>query len=329
MLLSEQERILASEKNLINSSTSYAIPSTSWGLINDYGSITTPAAGIVFFNFAASAGLGASGTIGLYINGIPVEVVKISAETNIVEGGAVWLPQGSYDVQFQGLYSGSQPSITSLQVGFTQFNDCTSYALQSSTQGGTINLTVPARTTPVGPLNEAVFAINLSAQAPVNQLVSPEPITVDGVSYALDETGPTAYATSGKLYIPLSVGVQHTISCTTGNANATMYVSIIACPWILTTAAHQHQPVTLDFPQQSTFYAIVDPLFLDAPLKECFIGKPKGVTFGPEDYYGYASAGTGATVSFNYEFESVNTLSVIMSADGLGCCIDNIAVDEV
>jgi hypothetical protein len=334
MLLSEQERNLGSEQKLISNSNQYGTTSSSWTTINDYGNITTPAAGIVFFNFTASANTYATfGIVALYIGGIPVEVVTNSYGGSGTAGGAAWLLQGTYDVQAQGMVSGSSSAvyIQNLQVGYTLLNDCVSYPLQSVTQGtgGTINLTVPNRNTPVGPLNQAVFAINVSVQAPSNQIVGGISVVVDGGTQSLDETGPTAYATSAKCFVPLSVGTQHSIYATTGNSSATMYISIIACPWILTTAARLHQPVTLSFPQQSTLYAIIDPLFNDT-FKECFVGKPKGVSFGAaSDYYGYASAATGSNVSFSFTFDSVNTLYVIMSADGLGCCIDNITADIV
>jgi hypothetical protein len=332
MLLSEQERQLSSEQSLFSSSTMYNVGTLgSWVLINDYGYKNVPATGIVFFQFKMSTpASGVSWFYGaLYVGGMPVEVYSIGVGQNVTVGGAVWLTAGSYDFQLQGEVNGtmSGSSIGALQVGFTLFNDCATYALQATTQGGTINLTVPSRNTPLGNLNEAVFCINVSAQAPSNQLVSMEPITVDGVSYNGDEIGPTAIASSQKLYIPLSVGTQHSISCTTGNSEATMYVSIIACPWILTTYAHFHQPVTLNITQLSTIYAVICPLFNDV-LKECFVGAPKGISSGAaSDFYGYASAGTGSNVSFSYTFDSVNANIVSFSADSLGGCIDNIGVD--
>jgi hypothetical protein len=324
MLLSEQERILTNEKNLLNDPTSYSIPSTQWGPIHDWGGFTTTQDGIWFFNFLVSAGLGAQGTVALFINGIPVEVITITAAQNIVAGGALWLPAGTYDVQAYGLYSGSAPSIMNVQVGFTQFNDCGSYALQASSSA---SVTVNSRATPVGDLRQAVYAINASALAPLNQLVGQITISVDGATQTNDESGPNARASSAKCYLPCSISSSHSISVTCNNASATIYLSVIACPWILTTAARFHQPVTLSFPQLSTLYTVVGILFNDV-VKECFVGKPKGVSFGAgADFYGYSSAGTGVLLSFAYTFDSVNAALVTFSADGLGCCIDNIAVD--
>ncbi|MGD0029396.1 MAG: hypothetical protein ABSC91_10710 [Candidatus Bathyarchaeia archaeon] len=324
MLLSEQERILTNEKNLLNNPNTYN-PSTTWGQIFDYGNVTTPEDGIVFFVFTVNAGLSAQGDIELFIGGMPVECCSPSPQTVTMVGGAIWLPAGTYDVIAYGRQTGSMsgPSISNLQVGFTQFNDCTSYALQNSSS---CSLTVPARTTPVGPLNEAVFAINATALAPVNQLVTTLYITVDGHLQINDESDFGSRVATAKCYLPLSVGTSHSISITSDNASATLYLSVIACPWILTTAARLHQPVTLSFPQMSTLYSIIGILFNDV-VKECFVGKPKGVSFGSEDYYGYSSAGTGAIISFSYTFDSVNATVVTLSADGLGCCIDNIAVD--
>jgi hypothetical protein len=332
MLLSEQERQLSSEQSLLSNSTMYSVgtPST-WTLINDYPYINVPANGIVFFQFKMTAP--ASGISWFYgallIGGMPVEVHSIGPGASATVGGAVWLTAGSYDFQLQAEVNGTMGGcqMGALQVGFTLFNDCATYALQSSTQGGSIQLTVPSRNTPLGNLNEAVFCINVCAVAPTNQMVSMEPITVDGVSYNGDEIGPTSLYSSQKLFIPLSVGTQHTISCTTGNSEATMYVSIIACPWILTTYSHFHQPVTLNITQLSTIYAVICPLFLDV-FKEAWVGAPKGISSGAgSDFYGYGSAGTGANVPFSYTFDSVNANIVTFSADGLGCCIDNIGVD--
>jgi hypothetical protein len=335
MLLAEQERILSSEQNLLRNLTQYGYTSSTFGLIEDYGNITVPQNGIVFFNFKVSCATntGTSTYAVLYIGGIPVEAIGVSAGASAVVGGAVWMAQGTYDVQIQGQCNGGELYVSNMQVGFTLFNDCTVYQLQSTTQGGTIYLTPPTRMTPLGPLNEVVFCINVSAQAPQNQLVnfSSTPITVDGVQYPLDEVGPTStaigYAISGKLFLPLAVGVQHSISVTTGNSSATLYVSVIACPWILTTAPHFHQPVTLNITQLSTIYAVICPLYNDV-FKECFVGTPKGINSGAaSDYYGYASAGTGANVSFSFTFDSVNAQLVTFSADSFGGCIDNIGVD--
>lgn len=325
MLLSEQERILTNEKNLLNIPAAFN-PSTTWGLIQDYGNVTTPGDGVVFFVFTVNAGLSVQGDIELFIGGMPVECCSVLPQTIKTVGGAVWLPQGTYDIAAYGRQTGSSPgpAIQNLQVGFTQFNDCAPYALQASSS---CSLTVPARTTPVGPLNEAVFAINATALAPANQLVTTLYITVDGVVQINDESAFGSRVATAKCYLPLSVGTSHTISISSDNASATLYLSVIACPWILTTAARFHQPVTLDFPQLSTLYTIIGILFNDI-VKECFVGKPKGVSFGGgTDYYGYASAGTGAIISFSYTFDSVTATVVTLSADGLGCCIDNIAVD--
>jgi hypothetical protein len=329
MVLSEQERLLSVEKNLLNVATQYSYSSSSWGTIEDYGNVTTPAAGILFFNFEFTAGSGSSGKACLYVGGIPVELTTLTAVGSTIVGGAVWLPQGTYDIQIQGQCTG-MIYVENLQVGYTLFNDCTSYALQSVTQGATINLTPATRQTPLGPLNETVFCINVSGEAPVNQLTTIQSITVDGTVYTTFDENTTmtgGLAASAKLFMPLAVGVQHSISAELGNASATMYVSIIACPWILTTAPKFHQPVKLQITQLSTIYAIVCPLFLDV-VKEIFVGAPKGISSGPgSDYYGYASAGTGANVSFSFTFDSVNAALVTFSADSLGGCIDNIGVD--
>lgn len=331
MLLSEQERILSSEKMLMYDPETFSTTSITFGQIHDYGYMTVPNSGIVYFVLKASINT-VWGLLALYIGGIPVEVNTINfsgAGGTFTLGGAVQLNSGTYDVSVSGNTSNSSYtlSILSLQVAMTKFNDCAAYALQASTSA---SLTVNGRKTPVGPLKMAVFAINASGQAPSGQAAGISSITVDGMSMTFDEScTSTCVSASVKCYVPLSVGTSHTITVTPTNSSQTTYLSVIACPWILTSASRAHQPVTLDFPQQSTLYVIVTPLFLDASVKECYVGYPKGINWGAANYYSYASAGTGAIVSFSYTFDSVNTLYVIMSADALGCCIDNIAVDMI
>jgi hypothetical protein len=330
MILSEQERLLANEANLLNDATGYDTSGTTWALVHDYGNVTTPADGIIAFKFDVSAGLGASGKIALYIDGKPVEVTSITAGHTLSVGGAVWLPAGTYDVQAQGQDGGgSTISILNAQVGFCQFNDCAAYALQATTQGsgGTQNLTVNNRNTPLGALNKAVFAINVSAQAPLNELVSISSIVVDGKPYSaltFDENGPAARASSAKLYVPLSVGSSHSVYASTTNANATMYLSIIACPWILPAISQQHTPVALDFSQASNVQMILATLFLEVS-KTAGIGKVKAITYGVDDWYG-SQSGT-AIVSFAYTLDTVNVSGVYLIAGGIGGSIDAISVD--
>ena len=326
MILAEQERILGSEKRLLSKFVPHWSPK-SYGLIYDYGNITTSEAGIVIFNFTVTGDDSGLGIVVLYINGIPVEFAPVLNSDTHIFGGAIWLPAGTYDVAAYGQYSGtSAVSISDLEIGFAQFNDCTAYALQASSN---CSLTGPsARNTPIGPINQVVYAINASALAPVGEVVDAPIITVDGVQQTNDEgtSGYHAQANSAKCYLPLSPGVSHSISITCNNGSATLYLSVIACPWILTTALrHGHSPVTIDLPQSSTIYTNLGSLFIDS-TKNAYIGMQKGLSFGISDFYAYGTTDAGI-LSFSYTFTTVDVAAVAFIADGLGGCIENIGID--
>jgi hypothetical protein len=94
------------------------------------------------------------------------------------------------------------------------------------------------------------------------------------------------------------------------------------CPWILIDS---HQPLTLDFPQGSTLYLVMEPLTADA-TKTVKLGWPRFISFGDStDYYSTAS-GTGI-LPWNYTFESVEVKNVGLFVGGYGGCISVIAVD--
>jgi len=100
-------------------------------------------------------------------------------------------------------------------------------------------------------------------------------------------------------------------------------VKIVLCPWII--PAGEYEPVTLNFPQGSTLYIVLEPLN-DNPTKNVKIGKKRGVSFGDTTDYYYTASGTDI-LQADYTFESVEVESCSLLISGHGGCISIIAVD--
>ncbi|MEM3581526.1 MAG: hypothetical protein QXQ64_09785, partial [Candidatus Bathyarchaeia archaeon] len=95
------------------------------------------------------------------------------------------------------------------------------------------------------------------------------------------------------------------------------------CPWILGTS--EHQPIQLDFPQGSTLYLVLEPLWGN-PTKTVKLGKKRAFSFGDAtDYYSTAS-GTDI-LAWNYTFETVEVGQAVLLIGGYGGCISIIGVD--
>ncbi|MGB8781051.1 MAG: hypothetical protein WCD81_10440, partial [Candidatus Bathyarchaeia archaeon] len=267
MLLCEPERNLSAEQSLINDTNLYGANSTSFGTIHDYGNITVPAGGSLVA-FSLETLLAHISFINGAVLAIQVGSLKYVAgyyyDNNGPDekhlGALIWLSAGTYDISVVGLV----PDITetveiyNMKVGLVQFNDVQPSALAYYTAAtNSIQLTVPNRTLPVGSLNQAVFAINICTSG---TLGSTFVLTVDGVAHTdMDESSwleyPGIQQVNGydiyKFYIPLSVGVQHTIGIAL-SGGAVAYASVIACPWICALAGRRHNPLKLSFSQLST-----------------------------------------------------------------------------
>jgi hypothetical protein len=235
-------------------------------------------------------------------------------------------------VGFVASLSGATVAVANMQVALVQFNDVQASPLTYYGSSNQVQLTPQQRTLPVGSLNQAVYAVNICTSG---SLGSSFTISVDGVAHAdMDDLSyypgsPTAI--NGfyvyKLYIPLSVGSQHTVSFTL--SSAACYISVVACPWILTTSTRGgHQPVTFNFSQLSTFYVNLGSLYADLP-KNSYVGTRKGVSYGQSDYYASGTA-TNGVLQFSYTFTSLSVSLVAFVADSsttLGGCVENIGVD--
>lgn len=347
MLLAEQERVLTSEQALINSDNLYIANPTVWTTIHDYGNIVVPVGGsLVVFSLdtliaigSIAAGYGVAIEVGVlkYVAGWYYDNTTTYTQKHL--GAIIWLPAGTYDVKVGGIVPASDCSIEiwNFKCGLVSFNDAVTSSLQHYSVNTDISLTVAARTTPTGPLNQAVYAVNICTNGVLGTSFI---VKVDGASNTvMDEycgTTPGATSINGchiyKLYVPLAVGSAHVIRVEfTGGKEA--YLSVVACPWILTTPMRVQKPLTFDFPQLTTFYANLGSLFANdsrnsdgVPTKNAYLGNAKAVPYGISDYYVSAQSLSGA-LPFSYNFSSLCAPVAPWIVDGLGGCIENIGVD--
>ncbi|MCP8316622.1 MAG: hypothetical protein H3Z51_07160, partial [archaeon] len=126
----------------------------------------------------------------------------------------------------------------------------------------------------------------------------------------------------------LDAGTQYNlkIKCYNGFGsayNGRVRVKAMLCPWIIPIT--EYEPITLDFPQGSTFYITTEPLTSD-PSKTSKIGKKRFISFGDAtDYYSKAT-GQGI-LNHNYTFEIVEVANSVLLVSGYGGCISIIGCD--
>ena len=338
VLLTEQERLIANEINLLNNTTQYNFPN-SFGTIHDYGNITLANAGLVAITITISqCSGGSSGDCGFRIKvGSLYAFSKFNTtpQSNGVFGCLIWLAAGTYDILVEGFKIPSNyESIGALQVGLVSFNDLQGSALVSYSSG--ISLTVANRNTPAGPLLYATYAVNVyavTASANTNLEDSGDNLT-NGVNVLVDSVRQnwsekntpddgTYHGVHGKVYLPFSVGTSHTVTVAKRNSNTTVHISVVACPWILASA--NSVPVNINFSQGSTVYCVENPLFVDV-TKFIGVGTPRGVSFGAAtDYYNSTSA--SGLLMYSYLIDVADISQVDVYASGMGGCIEIIGVD--
>ena len=105
--------------------------------------------------------------------------------------------------------------------------------------------------------------------------------------------------------------------------NCRAYVDVVLCPWFLSDV--DYEPVSLDFPQGSTLYVVLEPLNTN-PMKAVRIGRVRFMSFGTATDY-YASEEATGIIVFDYTFEIVEVVNSILSAKGFGGCISVLGVD--
>jgi hypothetical protein len=132
----------------------------------------------------------------------------------------------------------------------------------------------------------------------------------------------------GKLLYELDPATEYTVYLKAYNGYASQktvrgYISIVYGPWILTDTLME--PLSFSFPQGSTLYLMLEPLFRN-PTKNIKLGKKRAVSFGDStDYY---STGSGTNIlSWNYTFEIVEVDDCVLVVEGYGGCISVVGVD--
>lgn len=110
-----------------------------------------------------------------------------------------------------------------------------------------------------------------------------------------------------------------------GSRSCRVYFRVFVCPWVLLDSLSTHEPAGLDFPQGSTFYAMLEPLAADSS-KSSKIGRVRGISFGDaSDFYSIV-AGVGL-LEHSYVFDYVGVGDVSWIVGGLNCCISYVGVD--
>jgi hypothetical protein len=335
VLLTEQERILSKEANLINDATNRLISGTSMATIHDWGNATLSEAGILLTLFDLSGYGSASNTyVRFKVGSLYFYAVVRTTATYATYGAAIYLAAGTYDVLVEGCTTPSgSGAIRNVQVGFCKFNDLQGSA--DAVYSNSIALTVANRTTPAGPLSQATYLVQCFADTPAgvtnfedvgDNLTNGVSVTIDGVQLNWDEKNQDAdskQAASARVSLPCTVGSSHTVAISKRNANTVVNISVIACPWILPSS--NYSPVQITFSQGSTLYCTLNALFID-PTKFAGIGVVRGVDFGISyDYYNSVS-GIGL-IQYSYTIDVADISQVNVILNGLGGCIEIIGVD--
>jgi hypothetical protein len=339
MLLAEQERLLANEKNLIKDPYNYITSSSSWVTLKDYGNVTLTADSILvlLFHMTADPGIGSNYVyVRVKIGSLYVCAARVAGGFDLYTGTAIYLAAGTYDILFQGRNpTGAAGNLTldSVQVGLVSFNDVAASYEAAYSSG--IALTVNNRTTPMGPLSKATYFIQVlaSTSGAVTNLENVGENLTNGVSISVDGTQQnwseryqdtdSVEAASGKLAAMFSVGASHTVTISKRNASTGVNISVIACPWLLTPTPSF--PITTNFSQGSTVYVYLEPLYVNA-TKTAYVGAPRAITFGSSTDYYSTSGGTGL-ILWAYTMDIVDVSQNSPMINGLGGCVGIIAVD--
>lgn len=328
-ILSEQERLINNEVVLINDTNQHNTPA-SWGTVVDEGNITLAAESLVVIRLQLYSN--ASTTYArVKIGGVPVLNVQSGAAYYVPFGTLISLAAGTYDVLIEGLNSNG--AVNYIQVGTVSFNDVAQRDLAAYSSG--ITKTVAARNTPAGVIVQATFfahvlAYTASAATHLenigDNLTNGVSILVDGAQVNWSETtieDPAYHGICGNIALPYSTGTSHTITISKRNSNTVVEISVIACPWIL--SSQNYSPFTLTFPQGSTVYAILNPLYEDTS-KFVGVGKSRGVSFGAATDYYNSTSGTGL-ISYSFCVDVPDYTQVSLFVSGLGGCIEVVSVD--
>ena len=272
------------------------------------------------------------------------------------------LSSGSHTFDFQTSIAYTASASVSIEIGdiyigFVDFADSiftSSYASLDIPSGSTMNVInrsisiPPARRTCVGSIkkfNVNVLALMWVDDAAISFVKNPGESASAGVNWQIFlndvqvawterrddyQTNNPAYCEGayGLYSFQADPGTTQNIKINCYNisgSNRTVKASIIiiVSPWIM--GYTEGEILGLSFPQGSTLYLVLEPLWLNA-AKTVKLGKRRARTFGDAtDYYSIAS---GADILvWSYTFESIEVSNCILVVDGWGGCISVIAVD--
>ena len=351
VLLSEQERILADEENLVDDAVEYAF-TTSWATVKDYGVVTLTKAGLFCFKYSVKESTSTQamqcrlkvGSLYVHITGAAITVVAGAPYTFY---GCVYLAAGSYSVLFEGKQTtgaGGTIKVYNFQCGYANFNDLTGSAYAVYSGASAHNTAV--RKTPIGNLSRTTLLIVVAAAtaAAVTNMENPGDSFTNGVSVLVDgvqQTFARRYHDSdagnlngawGVVVASVTAGAdpEHSVTVATDNGATVAVISVVTCPWILGTTPDYPVttypfPVTLGFAQFSTLYVYLEPLHFDE-TKFIGVGKKRAVSHGAASDF-YSSATGMGLVLFSHTFELVSVSNTALALNGLGGCISHVGVD--
>jgi hypothetical protein len=335
-MLTQQLRQVKSEQCLVDDATAYYTSSATWVTAKDWGNFVLAQDSIILMQFQL-LGVGAARCEAR----IQVNSVDVHVAGNSGAGGPItyyvmfFLQAGTYNFKALLKYTITPATvgIQNMKFGAVPFTDLVGgwEALYTTPY----NMVVPNRNTPIGPLANATFVVNATANTPgeVTNMENPGETLTNGVSIYIDGiqvpwtnryqgTGANGDPAWGNYLF--SGGMGHTFTISKRDANTTVWMSIIACPWILTDDT-TFSPVSLAFSQQSTLYIVTEPL-MNNVSRTVRVGKKRAVSFGTATDYYYTSTGTDIVIS-SYTFESVSVPDVALYAFGFPTCISIIGID--
>jgi hypothetical protein len=305
MLLSEMVRQIKQELQLVADATQRSTTSTTYSTLASYNITLSNPALLAYKYELETNNTGVYVYVRLNIGTLNIGGHSTGSSLSFVPfGGLFSLPAGSYTVNLQAKSSGNGAAIVkNFFLGVVSFADLSTVNLRAA---GSSSISLASRKTCVGSLKQAILYISAhNSTAPT--------LTVDGntKSWTLTEGECFTYIS------PATLDASHTV-----NVNAGSYAAVLS-PWILSNV--DTQVLNLNFPQGSTLYHVLEPLWLD-PTKALKIGQKRAVSFGDSTDYYYTASGTGI-LNASYTFESVSVSNCVLVVSGYGGCISIIAVD--
>lgn len=357
-MLSEQVRMIREEEVL-------ATGATAWDTVVGWKdqktvNFTLSATKIVYVWMKTDSD-GDQGIARVLLDGVPLVSTGYFETFYVVRDVFVVLPAGSYTVKFQtSKISGTGSGVRLADTRVTLLNfydkereayDSGDVVINAATESTVLNqnITVPAtRKLAVGIIKKYTAIITVyenTASYAINRSNNPgESDVADWVNWKMfvddtqvlwternadknvvDHGAPGGY---GRYVVALDCSDTVNLKLKAYNGcgssrTCRAYVDVMMCPWLLGDA--DYEPVSLDFPQGSTLYVILEPLNIN-PTKYARIGKVRFFSFGDDTDY-YKSVSGAGILSLDYTFETVEVVNSILSVKGLGGCVSMIGVD--